>query len=452
MSIIRKVFASIILNYLRILSKIQLMKVKPIIVGITGSTGKTSIRDAVALALSVKYKVKKTHKANSESGIPLDILGLHMNDYSIFDWIRVCLLAPLKLVTNWEKYDVYVVEMGVDSPQTPKNMSYLLKILKPHIGLLLNVSAVHSENYDHLVGSNLNDLKRVNRILGLISKEKGKLLKSLPEQGFAIGNVDDNNVQKVLSECNSKIITFGKSNSADVRIRSIEQDKDSFGVTLMIDGKNYTIVLKSQYLPDAFGYTMAGAMAIAYSLKVDLGKAVIKLSKYKLPPGRMSIFKGIKSSTIVDSSYNSSKLSTFEAFNLVEMLSSKDKRKVLLALGDMREMGKETQYEHEEISKKAVDIADRIVLVGPNMEKYFYPKALKLGFDKGKIYCYENSYEAAQKIKDKVLKSGDIVLAKGSQNTIFMESIVEMLLDNEEDISKLCRRGRYWDKMRDQFR
>ncbi|MFH1546883.1 MAG: UDP-N-acetylmuramoyl-tripeptide--D-alanyl-D-alanine ligase [bacterium] len=452
MSKLKQIFGSAVLIYLRILSKVQLSKIKPIIIGLTGSTGKTSLRDASKLVLEVKYKVKVSEKANSESGIPLDILGLHMNNYSIFDWIRVCLLAPVMLLINWERYDIYLVEMGVDSPRSPKNMSYLLKIVTPRVGVLLNVSAVHSEQYDYLVPNSVSGDERYEKILDLIAQEKGKLLKSLNLEGYAIGNIDDKRVQKVLSESQSHRISFGKQGDSDVRITSVNQHKDTFCTKLSIDGKNYSICLENTYLPEAYAYTFAGAMAVGYVLKVDLDKASNALSKYKIPAGRMSVFKGIKDSIIIDSSYNSSKMSVFEAFDLTEQLSNKDKSKVILALGDMREMGEETKHEHEEIAERAVKIADRMVLVGPYMKYYFLPKAISLGFIKDNIFTFEKSSEAAEFIKDILIKKGDVVLAKGSQNTIFMENVVEKLLANPRDVEKLCRREKYWDKMREEYR
>jgi UDP-N-acetylmuramoyl-tripeptide--D-alanyl-D-alanine ligase len=448
MSKLKQIFGSVILIYLRILSKIQLRKVKPIIVGITGSTGKTSFRDAVKLVLSVKYKVKVTEKANSESGIPLDILGIHMKSFSIFDWMRVCLLAPVKLITNWDRYDVYVVEMGVDSPKTPKNMEYLLKIVKPHIGVIINVSAVHSEQYDHLISADVKGKERVERIVEEISNEKGKMLKSIDEEGFSIGNTDDKNVQRILSECKSNIISFGKKSGSKVRIISSKQDKDTFRVVLSIDGKSYPISLKDSYLPEAYAYNFAGAMAVASALRVDLEKAILALQSYELQPGRMSVFQGIKNSTVIDSSYNSSKLSVIQGLNLVETLSGGKREKSLLVLGDMREMGDESKYEHEDIAIPSVKIADRIVLVGPMMKEYFYPKALELGFDKKKLFLFDSSKDAATEIENAIIKDGDVILIKGSQNTLFMESVVEVLLEDPRDKSKLCRRGSYWNKIR----
>jgi UDP-N-acetylmuramoyl-tripeptide--D-alanyl-D-alanine ligase len=447
----KKFFGSIVLFYLRILAKIRLKRVDPIIVGLTGSVGKTSLRDAVVLALSSKYKVKKSEKANSESGIPLDILDLHMKSYSFFDWLRVCILSPFRAIFGNAEYDVYVVEMGVDSPFPPKNMNYLLKIVKPQIGVLLNVSAVHSEAYDSLVPEEIRGKQRLNEILKLIATEKGKLLESLPKDGYAVANIDNPYVQEVLTKTRAQKVTFGEKEESYIKIEAVDQVKNIFRVKLLIDDKSYSISVSDTYLSQSYGYNFAAAVAVARSLGIKVEHAVKSLENYNLPPGRMSVFEGVKNSIILDSSYNASKLSMLEAFDLAKKLSQGVKSTVILALGDMREMGDEAQMEHEEIAGEAIKIADRMVLVGNMMKKYFIPRVEKLGFPMHKIYHFNTSREAGDFIKSNLLKEGDVVLAKGSQNTIFMENIVENLLKNNADKTKLCRRGKYWDKIRSRY-
>lgn len=129
---------------MRFWARLQLKKTAPDVIGITGSAGKTSCRNAVKVILQEKYKVKVSYKANSESGIPLNILGIKPCDYSTIDWLRMVILAPIKLLTNWQVFEKYVVEMGIDSPTPPKNMEYLLTIVRPRTGIFLNALPVHT--------------------------------------------------------------------------------------------------------------------------------------------------------------------------------------------------------------------------------------------------------------------------------------------------------------------
>ena len=145
----KKILSTLILNYFRFLARLQLKKnPRATIIGITGSAGKTSTRLAIVHILKTRGIVKHTTHANSESGIPLNILGLHPTSYTYFDWFRLIILAPFKLLSNWEHFAYYVVEMGIDSPDSPKNMAYLLSILRPHVGVVLNASLTHADSFD----------------------------------------------------------------------------------------------------------------------------------------------------------------------------------------------------------------------------------------------------------------------------------------------------------------
>ena len=101
----KQLLINLFLFYLRTSARIQLFKIKPKIIALTGSAGKTSLRNAVFAVLKNKFRCKQSIKANSETGIPLDLLGLYPRDYSWLDWLRLTLLVPIKLLTNWQKYD-----------------------------------------------------------------------------------------------------------------------------------------------------------------------------------------------------------------------------------------------------------------------------------------------------------------------------------------------------------
>lgn len=125
-----------ILHYLRFFARLRLNRFRQLnpalsIVGITGSTGKTSCLLATEAALKPQYNLLTNYGGNSESGIPLSILGLKIDNYSLINWIKVLLLAPFKYITTTQSPDIILLEMGIDSPISPKNMSYLLSIVLP---------------------------------------------------------------------------------------------------------------------------------------------------------------------------------------------------------------------------------------------------------------------------------------------------------------------------------
>jgi UDP-N-acetylmuramyl pentapeptide synthase len=113
----------------------------------------------------------------------------------------------------------------------------------------------------------------------------------------------------------------------------------------------------------------------------------------------------------------------------------------------MRELGKETKNAHEEIAKNIKEVVDFPILIGPLMKKYVAP-LLK---NSGKNYkAFEKFTKAKNFIKSEI-KNGDVILVKGSQNTLLLERVVEMLLKNKEKKRKLCRQRDFWEKKRKQI-
>ncbi|MEA3355043.1 MAG: Mur ligase family protein [Patescibacteria group bacterium] len=424
--------------YLKILAKLQLKKQKITVVGVTGSVGKTSCMMAIKAVLEDDFKTKVSIKANSEIGIPLDILGFKARSYGFFDWLLIIPLALIKLLTNFKKYDVYVVEMAIDSPDKPKNMGWLLSIIQPNIGVFLNVFPVNTEPFEKLKGKAIEN----------IAIEKGKLITFLPKNGWAILNSNDKRVMAFKDKTKARVVTFDRVNDLQGRT------PDRIGTGLQ--------VLQAE--------TLAVVVAVGKIFGINKNKALKKIKKnFKMPRGRMEIIKGIKNTTLIDSSYNASRESMLLGLDYLQGQSLKvdnrsrgsnervkigpsgsvlEGRKVAV-LGDMRELGKQAKKEHELVAEKAVKIAEVIVIVGPLMKKYFLPKVIKLGFDKNKIHWFNNTYKAMVSLREKIIKTGDRILIKASQNTLLFEIIVEGLMENPKKADNLlCRRGNFWDKKR----
>ena len=434
-----------ILWYLKFLAKIQFRKYAPDTIGITGSAGKTSTMHAVDAVLKDKYVLKAGYKANSEWGIPANILGLKTGNHTniSLDWIIICLKAPWQLLTYWQPHEKYIVEMGVDSPDPPQNMGYLLTILQPRTAIFLNAEPMHSEAFDHLVKAK-DPQKRRQQIREVIAQEKGKLINSLPQSGLAILNADDDQVIKFSMQTKGQYMTYGKSKNNHVTIRSTDQSLAGTKITFSSDQQQETLHFKNYLLPEHFSYTFAAALCIAIDEDYTLKEGIDLLEIFfHLPPGRSSLIPGIKGSIIIDSSYNASAQPTIDSLNLLKNLGSKTS---YCLLGDMRELGEESQVEHQKVAKAAATICNQVFLTGPLMEQFTLPIINKKQKDKAK--WFKNALEAANHIKT-VLKPTDIILIKGSQNTIFLEAAVKKLMKDPSKANKLlCRRGKFWDNRR----
>jgi UDP-N-acetylmuramoyl-tripeptide--D-alanyl-D-alanine ligase len=442
----KKILIWLFLTYLRLLAKIQLWKIKPKIIGVTGTAGKTSTTHAIEAILINHFKLKVSHKANSETGLPLNILGLQMKSYSWLDWLRVALLAPIKILTNWQKYDIYLAEMGIDSPFPPKNMGYLLTVFKPDIGVFLNAQPLHSFNYDILIKAS-DPKQRRQEATQLIAQEKGKMITALPKNGTAVLNTDDVNVFRFKDLTQARVIGFGQNEQAQLKIRNIEQSLEGTSFEFEFEQKKLKFTLNKLLLPDHYAYSFAAALSVAVSLKIDIKEAAKNLEQnFKLPPGRATLIKGLNNSYILDSSYNASTQPVIDALKLIDRVSPGRK---LALLGDLRELGQETKLEHEKAARAAAETCNRVVLVGPAMKKYVLPILRKKGV---KVDWTENAYQAAAILKQE-LKPDDMLLIKGSQNTLLLEIAVEKLMAEPEKAEKLlCRRGEYWNKRRGELR
>lgn len=438
----KRQLSTLLLGYFRVLAQIQLTKFSPLIIGITGSAGKTSTLQACEAVLADHFKLKVSHKANSETGIPLNILNLHPHDYSKSDWLRMVCMAPVQLLRNWNSFEIYLVEMGIDGPSEPKNMSYLLKIIKPKVGIFLNAGPTHAEPFDHLI-TEKDPLKRRAQLTKLIAFEKGKLITALPSSGFALLNADDSEVIPFQDKTKAQVLTFGKKSTADIRVTDFQYKNKKTELSISYQTSTTALVFNHYLLPELYTHTLAAAIGCGISQGLTLDECKESLEKnFKLPPGRASLIEGIHDSLIIDSTYNSS---TVPLLDMLELLKNIDGKRKIALLGDMRELGNVTETEHQTVAKKAAAVCDQVFLVGPFMQKYAVPVIQSTTTP---VRWFPTAHSAAEHIKT-ILQKDDVLLVKASQNTLLLESAVELLMAHQEAASTLlCRRGPYWDKQR----
>lgn len=403
-----------------------------IIIGITGSSGKTSTRLAVSRILSTRGIVKQSIHANSPVGIALNILGLTPSTYSLLDWLRLIILAPIQARRHREYFDYYVVEYGIDGPDEPDDMATLLKIVKPNIAVVLGASLAHTKSFDKLVKDTLPKRRR-DKLVSLIAREKMLLAKSLSKRGVAILNIDQAEIAKNKGEIKSRIMTIGKSRSADLMIIDSKH--------LRYNSHVYELTM-SQIFPDSYSYTFAASLAVGASMGIPLSTSINAMKDYESPPGRLRIFKGIRQSTIIDSSYNASPSSMQDCLKYLESIA---KRKYKLAvIGDMNEQGSNTKFAHKDLSVWIRQYADEAILFGPNTNRFTLPLLQKHGYPCRHFETMSdlNGYLTTHLQKD------SFVLVKASQNGMYLERAVQVLLVDREDVKRLARRGPFWDQLR----
>jgi len=433
----KAVIRKAVINTISYLARVVCLIEKPYIIGVTGSAGKTSTRQAIYLLLAkaTNYNVIQAKKSyNGEIGLPLTILRRDSGFSNPLEWIKVIALGSYTVFSSLfisilkKRGTKYIVaEYGIDHIG---EMDKQLAVVVPNIALITNIAPVHTQNL-------LN--------LDVISQEKGKIIHSLSSNSYAIINLDNRFIRRISTHTKANKITYGKQRKG-VNIGYSDFRETERGISFVvhdnINRKKYSIqvpVLGKHHV-----YVILPAIAIGSIFNIDPKKIVNIFKGYKTPPGRLRILNGINKSTIIDGSYNASPItmdSTIKTMNVY-----KDKYRILF-LGDMRELGEQEKEEHRKLANLIVKYSDYVVLVGPLMALYTKPELLKLGYSRNKIFSTLDSEEGGRFIYRLVqgVKKRSVIVCKGSQNTIRLEKGIKIFLSKREDPEKvLVRQEKQW--------
>jgi len=419
----KKFFKKIIAFKLRIAAKILLWRKKPEIIAITGSAGKTTAKSFLAELLSIDFDVLSSSEGyNTDIGVPLVLFSEKIPEKitSIWSWIKITFRVFWKALFAGEYPEKVIIEMGADAPG---DIEYLCRLFKPQKGIILSVLPTH-----------LLEFKNVDAV----AKEKAILARSLPEGGRLYLNYDDPLVREMSKKTRADVVFFGQENGSNYKIENLKSDIDGTAFTLNYFGE------KKEYSARIYGKQMVYPLAVSIIAALDenINEAKIKetVSKIKSFKGRMNVIPGIKESTIIDDSYNSSPEAAKAA---LEFLSEQKERRIAV-LGNMNELGDYEKEGHEKVGEKAAGTADIIITVGDAAEKYLLAAAKKAGFGEDNIKSFPNSKKAGEYLK-KIVKKGDMILVKGSQNKVRLEKAVEKIMaepKKAEDV--LVRQGGSW--------
>jgi UDP-N-acetylmuramoyl-tripeptide--D-alanyl-D-alanine ligase len=411
---------------LRLMAVAVLKRHQPSVVAITGSVGKTSAKAAIFQVLASKFSVRENQKNyNNEIGIPLTIIGVESGGRNIFKWLWVLLKWLWILI--WPGYpEILVLELGIDRPG---DMAYFMSFLQPTVGVVTNVSASHLEFF---------------ATVEKIAKEKSVLIKALSENGFAVLNGDDELSRQMEKNSKAEVLKFGFAPEATINASNLnynyqESLPDGLSFKLNYDGKNIPIRLKN-ILAGHYVYAALAAVAVGVVFKMNLVEIAQALENLQAPTGRMNLLRGTNDSFLIDDTYNASPVSTLAA--LETLLQLQTQRKIAV-LGDMLELGEESQRGHHDVVKKVLQSKiDLLFVIGRRMEEAVKQLiAQEQTTDKIVIFA---SHEEIVLALQKIIKKGDFVLVKGSQG-MRMEKIVAGLLAQPTEAEKLlCRQTKHW--------
>lgn len=443
----KNLFKKIILNILRIEAELVLKKYKPRIVTITGSVGKTSTKDAVYEVLSKFYYVRRSEKSyNSEIGLPLTILGLPNAWNNPVSWL-LNIWKGLKLILFKNNYPTWLVlEVGVGKPGDMKKTASWLSSDIVIITTIPEVPA-HVEFFksrDHLI------------------EEKSGLIDTLKKDGFLILNRDDEDVFNMKSKTKARIVTYGFDQEADISANNenifyIHKNLDNKSIVNNIDtiledvipkGTSFHINVKGASFPviieGVFGknhiYAALASLSIAYALDLNMLNAISAIKNYEVPKGRMTLLSGENNTLIIDDTYNASPFAVESALRTVKDIKSNSRK--IAVLGDMLELGRHTEEAHKSIGKLASENVDILIVVGPRA-KFIKDGAIENGMQQENIHEFANSTLTGVFLKT-FIKSGDIILVKGSQGIRMERAVGEIIADKKNKNKLLVRQEKEW--------
>ncbi len=345
------------------------------IIGITGSVGKTTLKNLISFSLNNYGKVYHSPLSyNNKFGVPLSLSNLNNNiDYGVF-------------------------EIGMDKKGEIDNLS---KIVKPEIAIITNISGAHFKNF--------NTLKD-------IAKAKAEIINNIPEGGNIILNKDSNFFSFLFNRAKKRginITSYSLKKRSDIFLLSIKKIKKYF--RLKINVKNKIFYFFTKYSTDNFISNILACISTISVLNLDLNKMKKKFINFKIPDGRGDIKivkKFNKRFKFIDESYNANLLSMTSAIKNMNYYNLNKNYRKIVFLGDMLELGKKSKKFHRMLST---------VINRSSIDKVFvYGKHIKETFNylsdskKGKIFRNLND---AYNHFGKILHNNDLLMIKGSNAT-----------------------------------
>lgn len=333
------------------------------IIGITGSAGKTSAKNLVRAVLQAGFNPVHAADAslNNDIGVPVTIAN-----------------AP-------DDAAALVIEMGMRGFH---EIGRLCEIAQPVIGLVTNVGDAHGERLGGPDG---------------IAKAKGELIAALPAHGTAVLNADDVRVLAMRSLTSARVITFGKSDDADVKYRVVETDGDG-RCTAEFAFEGDTVTATPMLPGEHMVSNSAAAIAVGIAVGMNLNIAAKGIGKEALETGRMCWLEAVNGLRILDDSYNANEHSMLAALQVIADLPVRTKFAVL---GQMAEVA-DSADAHKRIAEFAAQ--NKITVIGLETALYGTP-----------------AMSVEDSLKELAFHHPHVVLVKGSRSARTERVVHELL-------------------------
>ena len=353
-------------------------------IAVTGSSGKTTVKTMIGNLLKQYDKTYFSPSSyNNQYGVPLSISNVRPND------------------------NFGVFEVGMNKFNEIFKLS---RMVKPHIGIITNISEAHLENF-----KSVQD----------IAKAKSEIIYNIQKGGTVILNRDDkffNYFKKIAKKNKIMVKSFGYSKKSNVRFLNLKKRQGTFFLKLFVDGKRY--LLKINNANKNYIMNILSCISVLKELNLCLYRIKNFFKKHSLLEGRGKINKiNIlnKKFFLIDESYNANPLSVKSAIENFSDIQKKGKKKYFL-FGDMLELGKNSHIYHKKISKliNNSDIDKTFVYGDRALETYRFLKKNKRGEVIKNLQLFKRKINI-------LLKNGDFLMIKGSNATKLHEISKEFL-------------------------
>ncbi len=386
----RVILVENVLETLQQISRFHRLKHKIPVIAITGTNGKTTTKELIAAVLQTKYNVVYTQgNLNNHIGVPLTLLRIN------------------------KETQVAVIEMGASNPG---EIETLVKLVCPSFGLITNVGKAHLQGFGSLEG---------------VMKTKGELYDNLMEhKKIAFVNIDNPYLMEMIqARPNLQIVPYGIKNDS-ARIIIDENGSPFLRVIIpnpcVMDVCNNTgpgeIIINTHLIGNYNIDNVLAALCVSGYLDIPTADAVMAISNYTPSNNRSQMTKTPNNTLIVDA-YNANPTSmkaSLENFGQLKMESK------FLILGDMLELGDDSQQEHESIIKLAVEVgASKIFLVGKEFSCAYNTLVEQKQITASDIMLFNNSVNLREYLQQNHVKGYNILL-KGSHG-IHLERLLDVL-------------------------
>lgn len=352
-----------------------------IVVGLTGSVGKTTTKEMTYAVVSQKYNALKTEgNLNNEIGLPRTLLRLNSENQAA------------------------VIEMGMSGFG---EISRLTKTTLPDIGIITNIGVSHIEHLGSRDG---------------ILKAKLEILDGMKKGSPLIINGDNDKLITVKND-DYKIIYFGIENeNSDVRALDISEDGQNTSFTVSFSGKTQSVTIPTVGIHNV--YDALSAFAVGLELEIEPENIALALSKYE-PSGMRQRIREINGVKIIEDCYNASPDSQRAALNALKAIKAERK---IAVLGDMLELGDYSKQAHCDIGKYVAEMQIDMLFTFGEESKSITETAQKFGVD---AFAFTDKTVLFNALKGEINK-GDAVLFKASRG-MKLEEVIEMLYKEWEN-------------------